>query len=63
MGGIVSLRAKLRTVFLLAVLELGAISGVPMPPEKIRTLMDSINRQKLAHTIPTEQQDGDGTTR
>ena len=58
-----SLRAKLRTVFLLAVLELGAISGVPMPPEKIRTLMDSINRQKLAHPMPSEQQEGDGTSR
>lgn len=54
-----SLRLRLRTVFLLAVLELGAISGVPMPPEKIRALMDAINRQKLAHTRPSEQQNGD----
>jgi hypothetical protein len=53
-----SLRSRLRTVFLLAVLELGAVSGVPMPPEKIRALMDAINRQKLAHTLPSEQQDG-----
>jgi HAMP domain-containing protein len=50
----------LRTVFLLAVLELGAISVVPMPLEKIRALMDSINRQKLAHTLPSEQRKGDG---
>jgi hypothetical protein len=56
----VFLRSRLRTVFLLAVLELGAISGVPMPPEKIRALMDAINRQTLAHTLPSEQQDGDG---
>jgi hypothetical protein len=56
----VSLRSRLRTVFLLAVLELGAISGVPMPPEKIRSLMDAINRQHLAHTLPSEQRDGDG---
>jgi hypothetical protein len=54
----VSLSSRVRTVFLLAVLELGAISGVPMPPEKIRALMDAINRQKLAHTLPSEQQDG-----
>ena len=58
-----SLRSRLRTVFLLAVLELGAISGAPMPPEKIRALMDSINRQKLAHTLPSEQQDEDGPPR
>jgi hypothetical protein len=56
---VVSLRSRLRTVFLLGVLELGAISGVPMPPENIRALMDSINRQKLAHTLPSEQQSGD----
>jgi hypothetical protein len=56
----VSLRSWLRTVFLLAVLELGAVSGVPMPPEKIRALMDAINRQKLAHTLPSEQQNGAG---
>ncbi len=54
-----SLRSRLRTVFLLAVLELGAISGVPMPPEKIRSLMDAINRQKLAHMLPSEQRNGD----
>jgi hypothetical protein len=46
-------------VFLLAVLEFGALSGVPMPPEKVRALMDSINRQKLAHTLPSDQDDGD----
>jgi hypothetical protein len=56
----VSLRSRLRTVFLLAVLELGAITGVPMPPEKFRALMDAINRQKLAHTLPSEQQNGAG---
>ena len=55
-----SLRSRLRTVFLLAVLEVGAMSGVPMPPEKIRALMDSINRQKLAHTLPSEQRVGAG---
>lgn len=55
-----SLQSRLRTVFLLVVLELGVISGVPMPPEKIRALMASINRQKLAHILPSEQQDGSG---
>jgi hypothetical protein len=55
----VSLRSRVRTVFLLAVLELGAISGVPMPPEKIRALMDAVNRQKLAHTLPSDEHTGD----
>ncbi len=34
--------------------------GVPTPPEKIRALMDSMNRQKLAHTLPRSQEEGDG---
>ena len=55
-----SLTSKLRTVFLLAVLEFGALSGVPMPPERIRTLMEWIHQQKLAHLLPSEEKDGDG---
>jgi hypothetical protein len=59
----VSLRSRLRTVFLLVVLEFGAMIGVPIPPEKIRALMTAINRQKLAHSLPSEQRDGDGPGR
>jgi hypothetical protein len=55
----VFLRSRLRTVFLLALLELGAISTVPMPPERC-ALMDALNRQHLAHTPSSEQRDGDG---
>jgi hypothetical protein len=50
--------SRFRTVVLLAVLEFGAVSGVPMPPEKIRALMDSINKQQMAHVLPGEQDDG-----
>jgi hypothetical protein len=59
MEAVVSVRSRVRTVFLLVVLEFGTMCGVPMPPEKIRALMDSINKQKLAHTLPSEQDDGD----
>ena len=54
-----SLRQRLRTIVLLAVLEFGSVSGVPMPPEKIRGLMDAIHRQKLAHVLPTRESNGD----
>ncbi len=41
------------------VLEVGVLSGVQMPPEKIRTLLDSMNQPKLAHVLPAENDSGD----
>ena len=54
-----SLKARLRTILLCAALELGVLSGVPMRPEEIRSLMNQINRPKLAHVLPTDDQSGD----
>lgn len=54
-----SLKARLRTILLCAALELGVLSGVPMRPEEIRSLMNQINRPKLAHVLPTDDQTGD----
>ena len=53
-----SLGARLRSIFLCLVLEFGVITGVPMPPEKIRALMDSMNQPKLAHVLPAEDDGG-----
>ncbi len=54
-----SLKARLRTIFMCAALELGVLSGVPMRPEEIRSLMNHINQPKLAHVLPTADQGGD----
>jgi hypothetical protein len=54
-----SLKTRLRTIFMCAALELGALSGVPMRPEEIRSLMNQINQPKLAHVLPTDDQNGD----
>jgi hypothetical protein len=54
-----SLKARLRAIFLCAALELGVLSGVPMRPEEIRSLMNQINQPKLAHVLPTDNQRGD----
>jgi hypothetical protein len=54
-----SLKARLRTIFMCAALELGVLSGVPMRPEEIRSLMKQINQPKLAHVLPTDDQSGD----
>jgi hypothetical protein len=55
----VSLKKRLRTIFLCAALELGVLSGVPMRPEEIRALMNQINQPKVAHVLPSADQDGD----
>ena len=54
-----SLRSRLRALFLLGVLELGVLSGVPMPPDKVRALIDAMNSQTLAHTLPCEEEGAD----
>ena len=53
-----SLTARLRTAFLCAVLEVGALAGVPMPPEKIRALMDQMNQPKVTHVLPEDDERG-----
>jgi hypothetical protein len=54
-----SLKKRLRTIFLCAALELGVLSGVPMRPEEIRALMNQINQPTMAHVLPTDDQGGD----
>lgn len=54
-----SLKKRLRTIFMCAALELGVLSGVPMRPEEVRALMHQINQPTLAHVLPTAEHDGD----
>ena len=54
-----SLKKRLRTIFLCAALEFGVLSGMPMRPEEIRALMDQINRPTMAHVLPTDDQSDD----
>ena len=54
-----SLKTRLRTIFMCAALELGVLSGVPMRPEEIRSLISQIYQPKLAHVLPTDEQSGD----
>jgi hypothetical protein len=58
----VSLTAGLRTVLLCFVLQAGVMLGVPMPPERIRDLLHQVNQPKLAHVLPSEEDDGDPPT-
>jgi len=54
----VSLSDRVRSIFLCVVLEFGAITGVPMPPEKIRALLDAMNQPSVAHVLPEEDEGG-----
>ena len=54
------IRQRLRTIIVCFVLELGALSGIPMRPNEIEDLMRTLNQPKVAHTIPDESKKGDG---
>jgi len=47
----VSLRKLLSQLFLFAVLEVGAIGGVPMTPEKIQEIMQMMNRARAVFVV------------
>jgi hypothetical protein len=55
-----SLARRLRVLFLCATLQLGVLAGVPMRPDEIQALMNHIYQPKLAHMLPTDEDDGDG---
>lgn len=54
-----SIRKRLRTIFLCTMLEFAALAGMPMRPEEIEELMHTINQPKMAHTIPKQQESND----
>ena len=55
-----SLKDRLHVVMVCVVLQFGVLSGVPMRPDQIEELMKTMNQPKLAHVIPTEDDEGDG---
>ena len=54
-----SLTKRLRVIFVCALLEFGALAGVPMRPEEIVRLMHRMNMPTLAHVLPTGDDLGD----
>ena len=46
-----SLRKMLAKLLVLTVLEIGAVSGVPITPEKIQELMQMMNRARVVHVV------------
>jgi hypothetical protein len=58
-GGDVSLRKRLRTLFVCLVLEFGVLSGVPMQARELEELMRQLHTPKIAHSLPSEEAGGD----
>jgi hypothetical protein len=57
-GGIVSLKKRLRVVVVCAILQLGVMVGAPMRPDEIEELMHQMNQPKMAHVLPPEGEEG-----
>jgi hypothetical protein len=53
------IRKRFRTIFLCLVLEVGALTGVPMRPEEIRDLMQTMNQPKVAHVLKESDDDSE----
>ena len=53
-----SIRRKFRTALLCAVLQMGVLSGVQMPPEKIRALLDAMNQPAVVHVLRDDDDRG-----
>ena len=49
-----SFRARVRSDLLCAVLQMGVLSGVQMPPEKIRALLHAMNQPMVVHVLRDE---------
>ena len=54
------MRTRLRTLLVCVVLEFGAVIGVPMRPDEIARLMQTMSRPKLAHVLPDESARANG---
>ena len=52
-----SFKRILARILIFAVLEVGSITGVPITPEKIREIMQMMNRARVEHVIKTESGD------
>jgi hypothetical protein len=55
----VSLKKRLRVVVVCAILQLGLLIGAPMRPEEIEEFMHQMNEPKMAHVLPTKNDEGD----
>lgn len=54
-----SITSRLRVALVCLTLQMGVLAGVPMRPDEIQALMNQMNQPKVAHMLPSENDDGD----
>lgn len=54
------MRERLRRVLVCAMLQAGVMAGVPMRPEQIQELLQALQRPKVVHVLPQEDERTDG---
>jgi hypothetical protein len=54
-----SCASRIRVLLLCVALEMGVLTGVPMRPDEIQSLMNQMNQPKLAHVLPSDAEGGD----
>jgi len=55
-----SFKSKLRVLTVGLILQAGVFVHCPMRPEQIEEVMRQMNQPKLAHVLPSDEDDGDG---
>jgi hypothetical protein len=53
-----SLASRCRVLVVCVALEIGVLGAVPMRPDEIQELMHRMNQPKVAHLLPTEDENG-----
>jgi len=54
------LRGRLRTVLVCTMLEAGVMLGMPVRPQEIEELLQTMNQPKVAHVLREEHEKDDG---
>ena len=55
-----SIGKNCRTMLVCFALGFGSLVGISMRPEEIEALMRDMNRPKIVHTLPEENDSGEG---
>ena len=56
-----SIKRKLRMLLLYLPLLAGSMSGVPMRPEDMDQIMESLNQERIEYVIPDDSENDDDT--
>ncbi len=58
-----SIKRKLRMLLLYLPLLAGSLSGVPMRPEDMDQIRESLDQERIEYVIPDDSENGDDTVK